>query len=67
MGQGVWSNDGDKSIIKFEMMLPDGKKLAATNTITKVDADHATWQSTGRTMDGQAIPDAEPIKLKRVK
>jgi uncharacterized protein (TIGR02246 family) len=67
LGQGVWSNVGDKSTIKFEMILPDGKKLAANNTITKVDADHATWQSTGRTMDGQAIPDSEVIKLKRVK
>ena len=67
LGQGVWSIAGDKSTIKFEMILPDGKKLTATNTITKVDADHATWQSTGRTLDGQAIPDAEAIKLKRVK
>lgn len=66
MGQGMWSNAGDKSTIKFEMILPDGKKLTATNTITKVDADHATWQSTGRTLDGQAIPDSELIKLKRV-
>jgi uncharacterized protein (TIGR02246 family) len=67
LGQGVWSNAGDKSTIKFEMILPDGKKLAATNIITKIDADHATWQSTGRTMDGQAIPDAEAIKFKRVR
>lgn len=67
LGQGVWSNAGDKWTIKFEMILPDGKKLTASNTITKVDADHATWQSTGRTMDGQALPDSDVIKLKRVK
>jgi uncharacterized protein (TIGR02246 family) len=67
MGQGVWSQNGDKWTIKFEMTLPDGKKLMAANTITKVDADHATWQSTGRSMDGQAIPDSEAIKLKRAK
>ncbi len=66
-GQGLWSNAGDKWTIKFEMMQPDGKKFAANNTITKIDDDHVTWQSTGRTIDGQAIPDSEVIKLKRVK
>lgn len=67
MGQGVWSKDGDKWTIKFEMILPDGKKMMATNTITRADADHVVWQSTGRTIDGQAIPDSEVIKLQRAR
>jgi tetratricopeptide (TPR) repeat protein len=38
-----------------------------TNVLTKVDADHATWQMTKLTVDGEAVPDAKPIKMKRVK
>jgi uncharacterized protein (TIGR02246 family) len=67
MGQAMWSKDGAKWTLKVDMVLPDGKKMMATNTITRVDADHVTWLSTGRTMDGHAIPDSEAIKLKRAK
>jgi hypothetical protein len=40
--------------------------VSATNVLTKVDADHATWQLTKITVDGTAMPDLKPIKVKRV-
>jgi hypothetical protein len=32
-----------------------------------VDMDHATWQLTKLTVDGEPKPDPQPLKLKRVK
>ena len=66
-GEGTWSKDGDRWVVKSEMVLPDGKKIAATNIVTRIDADAITWQSKDRTEDGKPAPDVKEIKMKRVK
>jgi uncharacterized protein (TIGR02246 family) len=66
-GEGFWTKEGDKWIIKTNSVLHDGKKLAATNVVTRVGADTITWQSKDRTLDGKALPDSAEIKMKRVK
>jgi hypothetical protein len=48
-------------------VLRDGKKLAATNILTRLEADTFTWESKNRTEDGKQLPDIKPIKMKRVK
>jgi uncharacterized protein (TIGR02246 family) len=65
--EGTWSKDGDKWLVKATATLRDGKKVMATNVITKVDADHFTWQSTQRSVDGNKLPDTEVVKMKRAK
>jgi uncharacterized protein (TIGR02246 family) len=64
---GVWSGDGNAWTISNSITTRDGKKIAATNILTKVDAEHATWQSTKRSTDGNPLPDTDIVKLKRVK
>ena len=66
-GEATWTRDGDRWVVKSELVLPDGKKLAATHIITHVDADTLTWQSKDRTVDGKPLPDVKEIKMKRVK
>ncbi len=66
-GEGAWSKDGDRWVIKSELVLPDGKKITATNVITRVDADTISWQSKDRTVDGKPAPDVKEVKMKRVK
>jgi uncharacterized protein (TIGR02246 family) len=66
-GESVWTQDGDKWSVAATAKTVDGKKVSATNIITKVDADHATWQMTKLTVDGKEMPDPKPEKLKRVK
>ena len=39
----------------------------ATNVIAKLDDDHFTFQFIDRTLDGKPVPDAKPVKMKRVK
>ena len=65
--EAAWTRDGDRWTIKVTGTLRDGKKLSSINILTKVDGDHATWQSTDRMLDGKALPEIKPIKLKRVK
>jgi uncharacterized protein (TIGR02246 family) len=66
-GEGTWTQDGDKWVSKSTGVLRDGKKLTATNILTRIDADNMSWQATNRTEDGKALPDIKPIKMKRVK
>jgi uncharacterized protein (TIGR02246 family) len=66
-GEGSWSRDGGKLIVKSITVLPDGKKVTATNVVTRLDADTVRWQSQDRTADGKPLPDIPEIKLKRLK
>jgi uncharacterized protein (TIGR02246 family) len=66
ISEGTWHQDGNKYTIKTTTTLRSGKKVSATNIVTKVDNDHLTWQSTRRSVDGKEIPDTEVVKMKRL-
>jgi uncharacterized protein (TIGR02246 family) len=66
-GEGTWTQDGDKWTVKSTGVTRDGKKLAATNILTRIDTDTMSWESKNRTEDGKELPDVKPIKMKRVK
>jgi uncharacterized protein (TIGR02246 family) len=66
-GEGAWTKDGAKWVIKTSSVLQDGKKATATYTVGQVDADTITLQSTDRTVDGNPVPDMKEVKLKRLK
>jgi Protein of unknown function (DUF3604) len=66
-GEATCTRDGDRWVIKTELVLADGKKLAATNIVTHTGADAITWQSKDRTVDGKAVPDIKEVKMKRAK
>ena len=67
IGEAVWTKNGDSWSIQVNAKSSAGKKMSATNVLTKVDADHTTWQLTKLTVDGQTMPDPPAVKLKRVK
>jgi uncharacterized protein (TIGR02246 family) len=66
-GEGHWTRKGNKWIVTATATLPDGKKMTATNTITRIDADTLTFESRDRTLDGKSIPDLKAITMKRSK
>jgi uncharacterized protein (TIGR02246 family) len=66
-GEATWTRDGGRWALKTTARLADGKKASATNLVTKTDDDHMTWQITQLTVGGQSLPDAQPVKMKRVK
>jgi uncharacterized protein (TIGR02246 family) len=65
-GEAVWMKDGNKWLIKTSARTADGKKVSATNVVTRADDDHMTWQMTQLTVDGKSMPDPKPVKMKRV-
>jgi uncharacterized protein (TIGR02246 family) len=66
-GEGTWTADGNKWVVKTTSVLQDGKKAAKTYVLTRVDADTLTLQATERSVDGHALPDTGEIKMKRSK
>jgi uncharacterized protein (TIGR02246 family) len=67
VGEAVWTKMGDTWVVKVNARTSAGKRVLATNVLTKVDADQATWQMTKLTVDGQPMPDPKPVKMQRVK
>jgi uncharacterized protein (TIGR02246 family) len=68
-GEAVWTKEkeGNKWSLKTTARTAGGKKVSATNVISRTDDDHMTWQMTRLTVDGQSLPDPKPVKMKRVK
>ena len=65
-GEATWTKDGNTWTLRTTARTADGKKASATNIVTKTDDDHLTWQVTKLTVDGESLPDARPVKMKRV-
>jgi uncharacterized protein (TIGR02246 family) len=67
ISEAAWARDGDRLISKTTTHLSDGKLAEMVNIVTRIDADHMTWQSTNRAVDGKRLPDTEVVKLQRVR
>lgn len=66
-GEATWTRDGKRWVIAAAGVQADGGELTATNVLTQVDKDTFTWQSTERTLDGEELPNIQPVKVTRVK
>jgi len=64
--EAVWGQDGNTWKIALTATMRDGKKMTATNVLTKIDADHFSVQFIDRKLDGQPLPDEKAVKMKRV-
>lgn len=64
---GVWRRDGNRWVIDSVGTLPDGGIATQINILTYVDDDTLTWETTGREIDGEILPNIEPVTVKRVR
>ena len=64
-GKATWTKKENRWMINASATLPDGRRSSAVKIITVVDDDTITWQSTGRALDGEILPNIDPIKLTR--
>jgi len=54
-GEGYFTRDGDRWLIKADGVRQDGLPASATNIITRLGKDRMSWQSVDRTLGGAAI------------
>jgi len=64
-GAGRWSREGDRWIVKSSQVLKNGERASSINVITYVDDNTLTWQSTGREVDGEMLPDVPEVTVVR--
>ena len=64
-GEATWTQKNNTWIVNAVGTLPDGRKTTAINVLTIVDATKISWQSTGRELDGEILPNIAPIELGR--
>jgi uncharacterized protein (TIGR02246 family) len=56
-GEGLWSREDNTWHVDATGVLQDGRIGTARNSIRFVDETHLEWQSTGRNVEGQPMPD----------
>ena len=66
-GDGLWTREGKKWTVDVYGVTPDGRELTATAIYIHVDANTYTWQSVDQAVDGEPIPDTQPIKVTKQK
>jgi uncharacterized protein (TIGR02246 family) len=65
-GESAWQRDGNRWIVKNSQTLQDGAKASSINIITYIDQNTCTWSSHGREIDGELLPNIEPVTVTRV-
>ena len=66
LGEAVWSRNDKGWTAKVTSVTADGDKVTATTSLTPIDENTFTFQSTERTVDGEKVADVGPIKATRV-
>ncbi|MBX7164838.1 MAG: nuclear transport factor 2 family protein [Pirellulales bacterium] len=64
-GEGRWAQEGDRWVVTTTGVTADGGLAASVNTYSKVDDSTYTWESRDREVDGEMLPDIEPVKVVR--
>jgi uncharacterized protein (TIGR02246 family) len=64
-GEGIWTREDNRWIVKRTGVTRDGKIASGTNVITRVSKDRMTWQSRDRIVGGEKAPDVEEIPITR--
>jgi len=65
-GEGKWSRDGQRWVIKHEGVRPEGTTASATNLMSRERPDLIRWVSTERILGDESIPLDESYVLVRV-
>lgn len=57
--EGVYTQDGDRWIVRLSGVTREGEPASATNILTALGKDRMSWQSRDRSVGGQATPNTE--------
>ena len=64
-GEGDWSHDGDRWLVKAHGVRSDGRPASVTHVITRVNKDMIRWRAVDRAVAGKAAPDVDEFVLVR--
>ena len=64
-GEGLWSRDGDRWVVKHRNVNSDGQIGTATNVLKMIDKGRWGWQSYDRVVGGELIPEIEQVIVVR--
>ena len=64
---GFFTREGERWLLRETGVTPDGSRISADNTFTKLGPDRFTWESHNRTLDGDPQPAVGKIEIRRVK
>jgi len=65
-GQALWLRDGDRWVLEATGTLADGTPTASTDVLTRTPAGELLWRSVERVLGETELPEAAPLKLRRV-
>lgn len=66
-GEGTWKKKGNSWIVEASQTLADGRRASSVNIYTPVNANSFMWQSTGREVGGELLPNIEPVTVVKQK
>jgi uncharacterized protein (TIGR02246 family) len=64
-GEGYFSREGNRWMVKVEGVRQDGLAVTATNIITRIGKDRFGWQSLDRTLGGSSVPGVDEFVVVR--
>lgn len=64
-GEGLWTQDANRWLIKSTGVLPDGRVASATHVITRMNGYTYRWASLERTVGGRVVPETESYVMVR--
>jgi uncharacterized protein (TIGR02246 family) len=64
-GEGEWSRAGDRWTVKVKSALATGHKASSMNIYTYINPNTFTWQSVGREVDGEPLPNIDSVTVVR--
>ncbi len=63
--EGEWSRAGNTWTVNVKSTLGTGEKASSMNIYTYVDPNSFTWQSIGREVNGEPLPDIDEVTVVR--
>jgi uncharacterized protein (TIGR02246 family) len=64
-GEGVWSREGNRWIVRTNGVLPDGRRASAVHVYRKADDERYGWRSIARKVDNNFLPNIDEAFLTR--
>jgi len=65
--ENLWTHEGRRWLIQCTATLADGRQSTAEHTLTFISKDKHTWSSSNRQVDGELMPNIDPIEIVRSK